>query len=38
MEITARTLNINNLRVTSAKTILLETTRKLIEYSIKNIM
>ena len=35
--IIAQTLNINNLKTTSAKSISLHTIRKLIEYSFKNI-
>ena len=37
MPIITQTLNINNLRTTSAKSINLHTIRKLVEYSLKNI-
>ena len=37
MPIIPQTLNINNLRTTSAKSINLPTIRKLIEYSLKNV-
>ena len=37
MLITPQTLNINNLRTTSAKSISLHTIRKLIEYYFKNL-
>ena len=37
MPIIPQTLNINNLRTTSAKSINLHTIRKLIEYSLKNV-
>ena len=38
MPIILQTLNINNLRTTSAKSINLHTIRKLIEYSLKNVL
>ena len=37
MPIITQTLNINNLRTTSAKSINLHTIRKLVEYSLKNV-
>ena len=37
MPIITQTLNINNLRITSAKSINLHTIRKLVEYSFKNV-
>ena len=36
MPIITQTLNINNLKTTSAKSINLHTIRKLVEYSLKN--
>ena len=36
MPLIAQNLNINNLRTTSAEAINLHTTRKTIEYSLKN--
>ena len=38
MPVTAQTLNINNLGTTSAKSINLHNIRKLIEYSLENIL
>ena len=38
MSIIPQTLNINNLRTISAKSINLHTIRKLIKYSLKNIL
>ena len=38
MPIISQTLNINNLRTTGAKSITLDTTRKLIEYSLNNVI
>ena len=37
MPIITQTLNINNLRTTSAKSINLHTIRKLVEYSLNNV-
>ena len=37
MPVTPQTLNINNLRITGAKSINLEIIRKLIKYSFKNV-
>ena len=37
MLVVTQTLNINNLRTTSAKSIILHAIRKLVEYSLKNI-
>ena len=37
MPIITQTLNINNLRTTSAKSINLRTITKLVEYSLKNV-
>ena len=37
MPIITQTLNINNLRTTSGKSINLHTIRKLVEYSLKNV-
>ena len=36
MSLITQTLNINNLRTTSAKSIKLHSIRKLVEYSLKN--
>ena len=38
MPIVPQTLNINNLRTTSAKAINLHTIRKLVEYSLNNLL
>ena len=38
MPIITQTLNINNLRTTSAKSINVDTIRKLVEYCLKNLM
>ena len=38
MPISTQILNINNLRTTSAKSINMRTVRKVIEYSLKNVM
>ena len=38
MPIISQTLNINNLRTTGVKSITLDTTRKLIEYSLNNVI
>ena len=38
MPIISQTLNINNLRTTGAKSITLDSTRKLIEYSLNNVI
>ena len=38
MPINPPTLNINNFRTTSAKSINLHTIRKLVEYSLKNVV
>ena len=37
MPVITQTLNINNLRATSAKSINLHTIRKLVKYSLKNV-